>query len=150
MKLHRLKDLGFIASKLVLMIDSFQYRSRVEIRALIRTWTPAAFALACESVLSSSLAAAPAPASKAPPGVMLSTCHVEGVKEELHCGVYSVFENRRTREGQTLPLKIVLIPARHPHPQQGPIFYMAGGPGETATELADFVIGFGDRPELRV
>ncbi len=99
-------------------------------------------------MLSSSLmAAAPAPTSKASPGVTLSPCHVEGVKEEVRCGIYHVFENRRTREGRTLPLKIVLIPARHPHPEQGPIFYMAGGPGETATELAEFVVEFGDNED---
>src|SRR5258708_343062 len=74
----------------------------------------------------------------------LTPCQVEGVKEELQCGVYNVFENRQTRTGRTLPLKIVLIPARHPHPDQGPIFYMAGGPGEAATELAALVIEWGD------
>jgi Predicted hydrolases or acyltransferases (alpha/beta hydrolase superfamily) len=85
--------------------------------------------------------------SRAALGVTLTPCHVEGVKEELRCGVYNVFENRRTKKGRKLPLKIVLIPARHPHPDQGPIFYMAGGPGEAATELADLVIGWGDADE---
>src|SRR5919109_4996939 len=69
--------------------------------------------------------------------IKLTPCHVEGVKEELRCGKYEVFENRRTRTGRKLPLKIVVIPAGQPHPDQRPIFYMAGGPGETATELAD-------------
>ena len=77
-------------------------------------------------------------------GVTLTPCHVDGVKEELRCGVYDVFENRRTRTGRKLPLKIVVIPARHPHPDQGPVFYMAGGPGESATELADLVMSWGD------
>ncbi len=76
--------------------------------------------------------------------VTLKPCHVEGLKEEVRCGVYSVFENRKTRKGRMLPLKIVLLPAKHPHPNDGPIFYMAGGPGETATELADLIIEFGD------
>src|SRR5450432_515114 len=69
------------------------------------------------------------------PRVVLKPCHVEGVKEEVRCGVYHVFENRKTRKGRMLPLKIVLLPAKHPHPDDGPIFYMAGGPGEAATEL---------------
>ena len=60
--------------------------------------------------------------------VALKPCHVEGVKEELRCGVYEVFENRQSQKGRKLPLKIVLIPARQPHPDQGPVFYMAGGP----------------------
>ena len=58
-----------------------------------------------------------------------------------------MFENRRTRTGRKLPLKIVLVPARTPHPEQGPIFYMAGGPGETATELMDLVVNWGDADE---
>jgi pimeloyl-ACP methyl ester carboxylesterase len=89
----------------------------------------------------------PAIAGSAASGVMLTPCHVEDVKENLRCGVYNVFENRRTRTGRKLPLKIVVIPARHPHPDQGPIFYMAGGPGETATELASLVMGWGDAEE---
>src|SRR5947209_1293171 len=77
-------------------------------------------------------------------------CHVEGVKEELRCGVYNVFENRRTLTGRKLPLKIVVIPARHPHPEDGPVFYVAGGPGETATELADLVVSSGDAEDHEV
>ena len=54
------------------------------------------------------------------------------------------------RTGRKLPLKIVVIPARHPHPDQGPVFYMAGGPGETATELAELVMEWGDADEHEV
>ncbi len=38
-------------------------------------------------------------------------------------------------------------PAREPHPDQGPVFYMAGGPGETATELASLVMEWSDADE---
>ncbi len=78
------------------------------------------------------------------PRVTLKPCRVEGVKEEVRCGVYNVFENRKTRKGRMLPLKIVVLSAKHPHPSDGPVFYMAGGPGETATELADLIVEFGD------
>jgi pimeloyl-ACP methyl ester carboxylesterase len=88
-----------------------------------------------------------ATASAATSRVTLTPCHVEDVKEELRCGVYNVFENRRSRTGRKLPLKIVLIPARQPHPDQGPVFYMAGGPGETATELTGLVMSWGDADE---
>ncbi|HEY4284971.1 MAG TPA: alpha/beta fold hydrolase [Chthoniobacterales bacterium] len=87
------------------------------------------------------------PANAATSAVTLTPCHVEGVKEEVRCGVYNVFENRRARTGRQLPLKIVVLPAQHPHPDQGPIFYMAGGPGETATELVGLVISWGDADE---
>ena len=79
--------------------------------------------------------------------VPLKPCRVDGIQQEVRCGVYNVFENRRTGQGRTLPLKIVVIPARNPRPERGPIFYMAGGPGETATELADLVVSWGDADE---
>jgi len=82
--------------------------------------------------------------------VTLKPCHVEGVKHEVRCGVYEIFENRKARKGRMLPLKIVVIPAKHPHPEDGPIFYMAGGPGEAATELAGLVIESGDTEEHEV
>jgi pimeloyl-ACP methyl ester carboxylesterase len=80
--------------------------------------------------------------------VALSTCRVEGV--EARCGVYEVFENRRSRQGRLLPLKIVVIPAVRPHPEEGPVFYLAGGPGETATEMPPERIKSGDREEHEV
>ncbi len=82
--------------------------------------------------------------------LQLKPCRVEGVKEEVRCGVYEVFENRKTRTGRKIPLKIVVIPAKKPHPERGPVFYMAGGPGETATELADLVVSWGDNEEYDV
>src|SRR3954463_9952456 len=84
------------------------------------------------------------PSRAAISAVTLKPCHIQDVKEELRCGSYEVFENRGTRIGRKLPLKIVVIPARHPHPDQGPVFYMAGGPGEAATELASLVDQWGD------
>jgi len=62
----------------------------------------------------------PASNSSVDSGLVLKPCHVEGVKEELRGGVYEVFENRPTQKGRKLPLKIVLIPARHPHPDRFP------------------------------
>jgi pimeloyl-ACP methyl ester carboxylesterase len=72
--------------------------------------------------------------------VDLTPCRLEGVQAELRCGTYEVFEDRRTRHGRMLPLKIVVIPARQPHPEHGPIFSLAGGPGETATEQLPYLI----------
>jgi pimeloyl-ACP methyl ester carboxylesterase len=107
-----------------------------------------ALTLTCIALLSASLAGAQPPVTSPERGrVTLTPCHVNGVKEELRCGVYNVFENRRTRQGRMLPLKIVLIPARRPHPGQGPVFYMAGGPGETNTEMVDDRINSGDPDE---
>ena len=75
-------------------------------------------------------------AQAAQPRLVLTPCHPAGAREELRCGTYEVFENRQTRRGRRLPLKIVVIPARRPHPAEGPIFLLSGGPGETNTEFA--------------
>ena len=79
--------------------------------------------------------------------VQLKPCRVPNVKEELRCGVYEVYENRKTQAGRKIPLKIIVVPAKKPHPIKGPVFYMAGGPGETATELVDLTITWGDSDE---
>ena len=88
-----------------------------------------------------------APITSAKNTIAFTPCHVEGVKQELRCGKYEVFENRKAKSGRKLPLKIIAVPALHPHPDQGPVFYMAGGPGETATELMDLVVSWGDWDE---
>jgi pimeloyl-ACP methyl ester carboxylesterase len=104
-------------------------------------WILAAVALAFSAALTPAHAASqPEDSGPGRPNVTLTPCRIEGVEEELRCGVYEVFENRRTRQGRMLPLKIVLIPARQPHPEHGPIFSLAGGPGETATELVAYLI----------
>ena len=108
----------------------------------------AAIGLGCAALLWAAFVSRDLPiASSAASKVKLMPCHISEVKEEVRCGVYKVFENRRTRMGRMLPLKIIVIPARQSHPEQGPVFYMAGGPGETATELAGLVNEWGDADE---
>jgi pimeloyl-ACP methyl ester carboxylesterase len=112
---------------------------------VMKRFAVTALGLACVATLWAAFANADhAKTSPGASGVTLTPCHVAGVKEEVRCGVYDVFENRQSRTGRKLPLKIVLIPARQPHPDQGPVFYMAGGPGETATELAELIMEWGD------
>lgn len=94
------------------------------------------------------LPAAPAVAARAPATVTLAPCRLPGVDEELRCGVHRVPENRATGRGRMLPLKIVVLPARRPNPALGPIFYLSGGPGETATESAEGFAGAPEREEM--
>lgn len=91
------------------------------------------------------LAAACAQAERSAPATLsLAPCQVEGVSISVRCGVHRVFENRGTGRGRMLPLKVIVLPARRPNPALGPIFYFAGGPGETASEL---VFMFENAPE---
>ncbi len=54
------------------------------------------------------------------------------------CGVLTVFENRAAGSGRTLDLDVVVFPARST-PEQAPIVFLLGGPGEAATDIAPFV-----------
>jgi len=52
------------------------------------------------------------------------------------CGTYEVWENRDAKSGRKIGLKIVVLPALSSHPKPDPIFFLAGGPGQAATDLA--------------
>ena len=75
--------------------------------------------------------------------VSLEPCEVpgakEGVKEKARCGTYEVFENRSTKSGRRIKLKIVVFPATGPDRAADPLFYIPGGPGSSATEDAPYV-----------
>ena len=68
----------------------------------------------------------------------LHRCQVPGVKEELLCGTFRVFENRKTRTGRTIDLNIVVLPAFDQQTKAEPIFHLDGGPGVAATGAATF------------
>jgi pimeloyl-ACP methyl ester carboxylesterase len=71
----------------------------------------------------------------------LTPCKVEDFEKkvnELLCGTYHVFENRKTRQGRMLPLKVILLPARD-GPSEGVVYVFAGGPGEAGTEYAQWL-----------
>ncbi|HZF11438.1 MAG TPA: alpha/beta fold hydrolase [Thermoanaerobaculia bacterium] len=65
----------------------------------------------------------------------LAPCHLPGLEEAL-CGTYPVWENRVTKSGRKIPLNIIVLPAKSPDPAPDPIFELAGGPGQGATEGA--------------
>lgn len=70
--------------------------------------------------------------------VALNPCRIPDVEGEARCGTYEVFENRATRKGRRIPLKIVVLPALGPKPAPDALFILAGGPGQAATDNADF------------
>ena len=63
---------------------------------------------------------------------------IENTPREMLCGTYHVYENRITRRGRTLPLKVIMVPARSGTPQ-GVIYVFAGGPSDAATEYAPWI-----------
>ena len=71
--------------------------------------------------------------------VELKPCKVEGVEGRVLCGTHEVFENRATRTGRKISLKIVVFAATGANPQPDPFVYIPGGPGSSATEDAPYL-----------
>ena len=55
---------------------------------------------------------------------------------DAYCGTLSVYENRETKQGRTIALKIVLLPALGSGMHADPLFFLAGGPGQGAAKMA--------------
>ena len=51
------------------------------------------------------------------------------------CHRLSVYENQTTRRGRTISLRIVVLPATGEDKASDAVVYLAGGPGQAATEL---------------
>lgn len=73
-------------------------------------------------------------ASARKPGqLVLKPCAIAGAE----CGTYTVYENRRTRQGRTIDLYLVVLRATGSERAPDPVFILAGGPGQAATAFAE-------------
>ena len=82
------------------------------------------------------VAALVAGGAAAQPAIELGDCRLDGVPVPARCGSLTVFEDRAAAAGPTLDLEIVVIPAVSDNGQPDPLFFLAGGPGQAATDLA--------------
>ena len=57
------------------------------------------------------------------------------VPDPARCARLFVFENRNTRAGRIIPLRLVVLRATGSEPSPDPVFFLAGGPGQAATHL---------------
>ncbi len=64
--------------------------------------------------------------------IQLTPCSLGNSRAQ--CGTLKVFENRAARRGRMIELRIAVIKAQGANPAPDPIFYLAGGPGDAATE----------------
>lgn len=82
------------------------------------------------------------PAHEAPmPTVQLDPCRVDGIPFAARCGEVEVPEDRDVDGGRTIGLRVVVVPARGRDPKPDPLFMLAGGPGQAATEVFGPVLG---------
>ena len=76
--------------------------------------------------------------SSASPRLALTPCTLPGVdaSADARCGTLTVFENRATKRGRTIDLRVVVLPATSRDPAPDPIFFIAGGPGSSIVDEA--------------
>jgi pimeloyl-ACP methyl ester carboxylesterase len=75
----------------------------------------------------------------------LTPCKVPGLDRELKCGTLEVFEDRASKSGRRIPIRVTVMPATGAKKEPDPLLYFTGGPGEAgwreapliATEWAD-------------
>ncbi|MFT4974682.1 MAG: pimeloyl-ACP methyl ester carboxylesterase [Myxococcota bacterium] len=70
----------------------------------------------------------------------LAPCHVSGLDAESLCGTVTVFEDRAAGSGREIALRVLVVPAISPYPRPDPLFFLAGGPGQAASEVAGAIL----------
>lgn len=66
----------------------------------------------------------------------LEPCHLDGLAEEVQCGVHEVFEDRAASAGRRIQIQVAVLPALRRLADADPLFLFAGGPGQGARGLA--------------
>lgn len=77
-----------------------------------------------------------------PAGMKLEDCDLRaaGRRIEARCGTFEVPEDWDKPEGRKLRLRVAIVPAKTDKPRPDPVFFLAGGPGQAASE--SFGTGF--------
>ncbi|HEX6719887.1 MAG TPA: alpha/beta fold hydrolase [Pyrinomonadaceae bacterium] len=70
------------------------------------------------------------------PKLVLTDCLIPAMHIPAKCGTLNVYENRATKKGRMISLKILVLPATSANREPDPFVYLAGGPGSAATEDA--------------
>src|SRR6266481_3209690 len=55
---------------------------------------------------------------------------------DAYCGKVDVWEDRAAGSGRKLALKVILLPGLRREPAPDPLFFLAGGPGQSAAKMA--------------
>ena len=92
-------------------------------------------ALAALAALAAGLAAAPAEAADAAPAA-LTECHIAGFRNGVLCGSVKRPLDPEHAERGSLEIKYVVVPAMARRKLADPVFFLAGGPGQSAVALA--------------
>lgn len=69
----------------------------------------------------------------------MKPCHIRGFAEQVECGYLTVPEDHLAPSDTTLDIHVVRLPAVSSGKASDPLFFLAGGPGQAATELTPFI-----------
>lgn len=72
--------------------------------------------------------------------VELGRCDDERLGQRAECGIVTVAEDRSRPDGRTVGLRVVVLRAAQSS-GKAPLFALAGGPGQGATDLAELALG---------
>ena len=72
--------------------------------------------------------------------IALSPCRLRGIAFPTQCGVLRVPEDRADPGGRSIDLRVAIIAALARSPAPDPLFLLAGGPGQAATEVLGNVV----------
>ena len=84
------------------------------------------------------VASGAAPAADASP--WLRPCRVGGLPHEVRCGIVERPLDPARPEGRRIDLHVLVVPSTAPHRLDDPVFFFAGGPGQSAIALAPRVM----------
>jgi pimeloyl-ACP methyl ester carboxylesterase len=106
-------------------------RPRPTWQLLVATAWQSALLIGAIGMLSAALAA---PAG--PPSLTLSACRLKGVSHEARCGVLRRALDPARPDGPQIDLHVAVLPALARNKLPDPVFFFAGGPGQSAISLA--------------
>ncbi|WP_119290240.1 alpha/beta fold hydrolase [Azohydromonas sediminis] len=69
----------------------------------------------------------------------LAPCRLAGVEHEARCGRLARPLDPARPDGPSIELHVAVLPALARHPRPDPVLFLAGGPGQSAIELAGHV-----------
>lgn len=92
-------------------------------------------------LLLSVLLAMAAGGATAEPAQALRPCRVPGLAFEVRCGVVSRPLDPARPQGPTIGVHYVVVPATARHKRPDPVVLLAGGPGQSAIDIAPLVLG---------
>ncbi len=72
--------------------------------------------------------------------VGLSPCRIPGLAQEIHCGKVEVPEAPGATSGRHLQIEYAVVPAIAKSKAPDPLFVLAGGPGQSAMQVAALVM----------